>query len=181
MAKKDLDTQLKKKGKIEDGFLCLPDPEDVYTWYYIVYGLDWKEYKGGYYMGKIVCPADYPAKAPRIFLITENGRFHTETDQDYSYRKDGICLSVSYYHQESWNPAWKVNQIVVGLASFWQSDEDTLGSVSDYQLKARSKYGETASDVRLSRAKKSREDVLKHEKFHIFKDYADAIGLNTIP
>lgn len=77
-------------------------------------------------MGKIVCPPEYPAMAPRIHVITPNGKFHILGDQGYS---DGICLSVSYYHQESWNPAWKVNHIVIGLTSFWQCDEDTLGSI----------------------------------------------------
>jgi len=110
MAKKDLDNQVKKTGKINDGFICLPDPDDVYTWYYIVHGLDWKEWKGGFYMGKIVCPPEYPSMAPKIYLITQNGKFYTENDYGKSYDEaDGICLSVSYYHQESWNPAWKVN------------------------------------------------------------------------
>jgi ubiquitin-conjugating enzyme E2 J2 len=62
-------------------------------------------------MGKIICPKEYPAKAPKITLITENGRFHTWAE--------GICLSISDYHPESWNPVWKVNQIVIGLVSFW--------------------------------------------------------------
>ena len=39
MAKKDMDNQVKKTGKISDNFICLPDPEDVYTWYYVVFGL----------------------------------------------------------------------------------------------------------------------------------------------
>merc|ERR1712048_1440440 len=167
--------QLKRKGKIEDGFICLPDPEDVYTWYYIVFGLDYKEYNGGYYMGKIVCPEDYPAKAPRIYMLTDNGRFKT----DKTGYADGICLSVSYYHPESWNPVWKVNQIVIGLVSFWCTEESTAGSYYRGELPVRS--GETESDVRMTWAKQSREKVLAHEKFHIFKDYADAMGINNVP
>jgi len=177
MAKKDIDMQLKRKGKIEDGFICLPDPEDVYTWYYIVFGLDYKEYNGGFYMGKIVCPPEYPAKAPRIYMLTDNGRFKT----DKNGYADGICLSVSYYHPESWNPVWKVNQIVIGLVSFWATEESTAGSWYRGELPFRSKHGETESDVRITYAKESREKVLNHEKFHIFKDYADAIGINNVP
>lgn len=101
MAKKDLETQIKKNNKITDGFICLPDPEDAFTWYYIIFGIEMKEYEGGFYMGKIVCPPEYPAKAPKICPIIENGRFHTWTEE-------GICLSISSYHPESWNPAWKV-------------------------------------------------------------------------
>jgi len=173
MAKKDLDTQVKKKGKIEDNFICLPDPENPYEWYYVVYGLELEGYQGGYYLGKIICPPEYPAKAPKITLITENGRFHTW--------KEGICLSISDYHPESWNPAWKVNQIVVGLVSFWvQNDEYTYGAVESYDLKLEA--GETATDRRIQRAKESRKAVLAHEKFQqVLSKYADAIGINSEP
>jgi len=120
MAKKDYDQQIKKHGKIQDKFVCLPDPEDAYVWYYIVFGLDFGEYVGGYYLGKITCPREYPAKAPNIRMITENGKFHTT---------DSICMSISDMHPEQWNPAWKVNQVVLGLVSFWPTNEDTYGLV----------------------------------------------------
>lgn len=167
-----MDAQVKKSGKIGDGFICLPDPEDIYKWWYIIYDLDMDPYRGGYYMGYITCPDDYPAKAPKINLIIDNGRFRTDKKQD------GICLSISHYHPESWNPAWKVNQIVIGLQTFWQGGEYTYGSVEshdygrDIDLKERS-YG-FAID--------SRKKVLEHPKFQeIFTPYADAIGINNEP
>jgi ubiquitin-protein ligase len=52
-------------------------------------------------MGAVKCPDDYPSRAPNIRLITENGRF--------SLQEDGICLSISDMHPESWNPAWRVS------------------------------------------------------------------------
>jgi len=64
MVKRDLDSQIKKSGKITDNFICLPDPEDVHTWYYIIFGLEEAEFKGGYYMGRVKCPENYPASAP---------------------------------------------------------------------------------------------------------------------
>jgi len=145
MAIKDIQTQIKKTGKIGDGFICLPDPENIYTWYYIVFGLDYKEYTGGFYMGKIICPPEYPAKAPKIIVLTENGRFHTWNE--------GICLSISDYHPESWNPVWKVNQIVVGLTSFWQTSEDTYGGVYSHEVQRLCKNGETPADCKIRLAK----------------------------
>ena len=94
-------TVTKKCQESKECFICLPDPDDAYVWYYVVFDIDHPDFKGGYYMGKIICPNDYPAKAPKITLITENGRFHNWTE--------GICLSISDYHPESWNPVWKVN------------------------------------------------------------------------
>merc|ERR1711907_690391 len=122
--------------------------------------------------GKIICPPEYPAKAPKVIVITENGRFHTWNN--------GICLSISDYHPESWNPVWKANQIVVGLVSFWQqNNEYTYGAVEAYDLKC--KNGETASDKRIDLAKKSREMVMKHEKWALFEKYASAIGIDQEP
>ena len=140
MAKKDIEAQIKKSGKITDNFICLPDPDDSYKWWYVIWGLDMDPYKGGYYLGYIDCPDDYPAHAPKINLWSDNGRFRTFEKQD------GICISISNYHPESWNPAWKVNQIVIGLQTFWQTGEYTYGSVeqhdygNDITLKERS-YG----------------------------------------
>ena len=173
MAKKDLDSQIKKHGKVTDNFVCLPDPEDVYSWYYVIFGLEEpKEFRGGYYLGKVTCPKDYPAKAPNIKLFTENGRMSTQAD--------GICLSISDFHQESWNPAWKVNQIVIGLLSFWLTDEDTYGSVYDYDYPEDPDW--TFEQRKIQMAIDSREQVMKHDKFQeIFKDYIDAIGINKKP
>ena len=100
MTKKDIDAQIKKNGKITDSFVCLPDPEDMYTWYFVIFNFDYREYSGGFYMGKVECPPEYPAKAPKIRMLTDNGRFLTYNA--------GICLSISHYHPESWNPIWKV-------------------------------------------------------------------------
>jgi len=173
MAKKDIETQIKRTGKINDGFICLPDPENIYEWYYIVFGLDYKEYKGGFYMGKIICPKEYPAKAPKVIVQTTNGRFHTWNE--------GICLSISDYHPESWNPVWKVSQIVIGLTSFWQTREDTYGGIYDHELGNLKKKGESDADCRIRLAKESRDHVLKHDKYHLFEPYAKAIGIDQVP
>ena len=173
MAIKDMEKQMKKSGKITDNFICLPDPSDPYVWYYVVYGLqEPKAYTGGYYLGKITCPPDYPAKAPNIRIITENGRFKTT---------QGICLSISDFHPESWNPAWKVNQIVIGLISFWIANEYTYGAVEPYYDYPRD--DPINKDDRIIQfSKESRKSVLEHAKFkEIFADYADAIGINNEP
>ena len=103
MAMKEVQQQIKKTGKYQDtNFICLPDPENLKEWYYIIFGLE-AEYKGGFYLGKINCSDEYPALAPVINVLTDNGIFRTEKMQS-----DGICLTISHHHQESWNPAWKV-------------------------------------------------------------------------
>ena len=63
-------------------------------------------------MGKVIFPKQYPMKPPSIMMVTESGRF--AVDQK-------ICLSISDFHPESWNPAWTVNTIIIGLVSFMTS------------------------------------------------------------
>ena len=177
MAKKEIETQIKKSGKITDNFICLPDPENAYIWYYVVFGLDIDGFRGGYYFGKIICPDEYPSKPPKIILITPNGRFHTWDN--------GICLSISDYHPESWNAAWKVNQIVIGLLSFWmQNEEYTYGAVSDHEKRELDpecdELNLTFTQVRTKLAMKSTQKVREHEMFKkIFEEFADVLGINT--
>merc|ERR1712188_100384 len=108
-----------------------------------------------------------------VIVLTENGRFHTWNE--------GICLSISDYHPESWNPVWKVSQIVIGLTSFWQTTDGTYGGVYENELQRMCKKGEKKEDCLIRLAKESREKVLNHEKWHLFKDYAAAIGIDKVP
>ena len=42
-------------------------------------------------------------------MITPNGRFQINTR---------LCLSISDFHPDTWNPAWSVATILTGLLSF---------------------------------------------------------------
>ncbi|QHO06229.1 Ubiquitin-conjugating enzyme E2 [Arachis hypogaea] len=59
------------------------------------------ELPSGYYYGKIKFPPKYPYKSPGISMTTPNGRFMTQKK---------ICLSMSDFHLESWNPMWSVSR-----------------------------------------------------------------------
>lgn len=76
-------------------------------------------YTGGYYHGKLVFPPDYPFKPPRISMITPNGRFATNKR---------LCLSISDFHPDTWNPAWSVATILTGLLSFMVSNSTTVNN-----------------------------------------------------
>lgn len=54
-------------------------------------------------------------------MHTPSGRFQPSTR---------LCLSISDFHPKSFNPAWEVSTILVGLLSFMTSDEITTGSLS---------------------------------------------------
>ncbi|WBW72477.1 ubiquitin conjugating enzyme E2 Ubc6 [Schizosaccharomyces osmophilus] len=97
-----------------------PAPENILEWHYIVTGPPDTPYEGGQYHGTLIFPSEYPFKPPAIRMITPSGRFQTNTR---------LCLSFSDFHPKSWNPAWMVSTILVGLVSFMTSDEITTGGI----------------------------------------------------
>lgn len=54
-------------------------------------------------------------------MHTPSGRFQPSTR---------LCLSISDFHPKSFNPAWEVSTILLGLQSFMTSEEMTTGSIS---------------------------------------------------
>ncbi|KAL4584497.1 hypothetical protein LXL04_009100 [Taraxacum kok-saghyz] len=98
-----------------------PSPNDILEWHYVLEGSQGTPFAGGYYYGKIKFPADYPFKPPGITMTTPNGRFITQKK---------ICLSMSDFHPESWNPMWSVSSILTGLLSFMMDNSPTTGSVN---------------------------------------------------
>jgi ubiquitin-conjugating enzyme E2 J2 len=53
-------------------------------------------------------------------MLTPSGRFKP----DYK-----ICLSMSDFHPDSWNPAWSIATILTGLLSFMLEETETTGSI----------------------------------------------------
>lgn len=105
-----------------------PLPANILEWHYVIKGPEKSPYEGGYYHGKLVFPKDFPFKPPKIIMMTPNGRFKTHTR---------LCLSISDFHPDTWNPAWSVATILTGLLSFMLERSPTLGSIetTDYQKK----------------------------------------------
>ncbi|XP_046556659.1 ubiquitin-conjugating enzyme E2 J2-like [Haliotis rubra] len=113
---------------------AVPLPTNMLEWHYVVQGPENSPYEGGLYHGKLIFPREFPFKPPSIYMITPNGRFKCNTR---------LCLSISDFHPDTWNPAWSVSTILTGLLSFMLEKSPTLGSIetSDYtkrQLAAQS-------------------------------------------
>ncbi|CAM9216731.1 unnamed protein product [Lampetra fluviatilis] len=111
-----------------------PLPSNILEWHYVVRGPEKTPYEGGLYHGRLLFPREFPFKPPSIYMVTPNGRFKCNTR---------LCLSISDFHPDSWNPAWSVSTILTGLLSFMVERGATLGSIdtSDYtkrQLAAQS-------------------------------------------
>ncbi|XP_021055896.1 ubiquitin-conjugating enzyme E2 J2 isoform X1 [Arvicanthis niloticus] len=110
-------------------YICAePLPSNILEWHYVVRGPEMTPYEGGYYHGKLIFPREFPFKPPSIYMITPNGRFKCNTR---------LCLSITDFHPDTWNPAWSVSTILTGLLSFMVEKGPTLGSIetSDFTKK----------------------------------------------
>jgi ubiquitin-conjugating enzyme E2 J2 len=95
-----------------------PEPENIRKWHYVLEGEKDSDFAGGMYHGLVEFPTQYPFSPPSILMYTPNGRFQPGAH---------ICLSISSFHPESWNPAWGFSSIILGLQSFFYSNENATG------------------------------------------------------
>mmetsp|Transcript_41771 Transcript_41771/g.72495 ORF Transcript_41771/g.72495 Transcript_41771/m.72495 type:complete len:219 (-) Transcript_41771:89-745(-) len=97
-----------------------PKETNILEWHYVIEGQKGSPFEGGFYHGTVVFPPEYPYKPPSIQMLTPNGRFKPNTR---------LCLSMSDFHPESWNPMWSVGTILMGLYSFMLEEAPTYGSI----------------------------------------------------
>ncbi|CAB9514262.1 enzyme E2 6 [Seminavis robusta] len=102
------------------GIIAEPKESDILTWFYALQGPPDSPYEGGVYVGKLRFPSEYPMKPPSIMMMTPSARFQVNTR---------LCMSMSDFHPESWNPMWSVATILQGVVSFMTSEELTTGGL----------------------------------------------------
>ena len=104
-----------------DQYQAAPREDDLFDWHFTLRGPPGTDFEGGLYHGRILLPSDYPFKPPNIIFLTPNGRFEV---------RKKICLSISAYHPEEWQPAWGVRTILEALISFFTTKgEGAVGAL----------------------------------------------------
>uniref|UniRef100_U5EME0 Ubiquitin-conjugating enzyme E2 J2 n=1 Tax=Corethrella appendiculata TaxID=1370023 RepID=U5EME0_9DIPT len=133
-----------------------PLPSNILEWHYVIKGPEDSPYFNGYYHGTLLFTKEFPFKPPSIYMLTPNGRFKTNKR---------LCLSISDFHPDTWNPAWSVATILTGLLSFMLETTPTLGSIESTMYEKR-KY-----------ARNSLEFNMKNEIFkELFPEVCDEIN-----
>jgi len=94
-------------------------PSNILEWHYVLTGPKDSPYHGGYYHGALIFTKDFPFKPPSIYMYTPNGRFKPNKR---------LCLSISDFHPDTWNPAWSASTILTGLLSIMLENSPLLGS-----------------------------------------------------
>lgn len=112
------------------GYMAQPSEDDIFEWHFMFHGPPDTDFAGGVYTGRINLPAEYPFKPPEIRILTPNGRFELNKK---------ICLSISNYHPEHWQPSWDIRTIITALIAFMPSEGNgAIGSL-DYPAPDRRK------------------------------------------
>jgi ubiquitin-conjugating enzyme E2 J1 len=107
-----------------------PIGDDLLLWHFTIRGPPGTAFEGGIYHGRIVFPQQYPMKPPDIYFMTPNGRFEV---------RKKLCLTITSYHPDSWNPAWDVRTALTSLIAFMPTKgEGAVGAIdaSDQERKA---------------------------------------------
>eukprot|EP00294_Goniomonas_avonlea_P011019 CAMPEP_0114543494 /NCGR_PEP_ID=MMETSP0114-20121206/2385_1 /TAXON_ID=31324 /ORGANISM="Goniomonas sp, Strain m" /LENGTH=377 /DNA_ID=CAMNT_0001727835 /DNA_START=9 /DNA_END=1139 /DNA_ORIENTATION=+ len=128
---------------------------NMLIWHYLIEGPPGTPYAGGWFWGRLRFPSEYPYKPPSIQMHTPNGRFRINTR---------LCLSMSDYHPETWNPSWSLSTVITGLLSFMLESTPTAGSV------------ETPESEKRALAAVSAEFNLKNSEFkHLFPQFEEMV------
>ena len=105
-----------------------PLDDNLFEWHFTFRGPADTDFEGGYYHGRIILPPEYPMKPPSIMLLNPNGRFEL-------HKK--ICLSISGYHPESWQPSWSIRTAILAIIAFMPSKGEGAIGALDYTSEER--------------------------------------------
>ncbi len=111
--------------------------DNILEWHFTIRGPPGTEFANGLYHGRLLLPFNYPFAPPSIMLLNPNGRFETN-------RK--ICLSISNYHPELWQPAWGIRTIMEGLRSMFPTPSDGAIGGLDWPIDVRKKLAVESQD-----------------------------------
>jgi len=104
-----------------DQYTATPLEENLFEWHFTVRGPKDTEFEGGLYHGRLILPVDYPFKPPHIVLLNQSGRFEVGAK---------ICLSLTAFHPEQWQPSWSIKTILLALISFFPNKgEGAIGAI----------------------------------------------------
>eukprot|EP00128_Syssomonas_multiformis_P005295 Colp12_sorted_trinity150504_noHs@32871 len=115
--------EIRELAEPTDQYYAQPLEQNIYEWHFTVRGPSDTEFEGGLYHGRIILPPEYPMKPPSIILLNPNGRFEVGKK---------ICLSISNYHPEHWQPSWSIRTALLAIISFMPTKGNGAIGALDY-------------------------------------------------
>ncbi|KAK6345200.1 hypothetical protein TWF718_007127 [Orbilia javanica] len=95
-------------------FTAHPLDHDLFEWHFTLRGPPAPSpFDGGFYHGRIILSPNYPMRPPMFRFLTPSGRFEVNRD---------ICLSISGFHEETWQPSWSIRLALTALRAHMDAD-----------------------------------------------------------
>jgi len=114
--------------EVNSQYTAHPLEDNLFEWHFTIRGPRETAFEGGIFHGRIILPPEYPFKPPSIMLLTPSGRFEIGKK---------ICLSISAYHPEQWQPSWSIRTVLIALIGFMPTKGDGAVGALDYTEKER--------------------------------------------
>ncbi|GJJ71178.1 ubiquitin-conjugating enzyme E2 J1 [Entomortierella parvispora] len=109
-------------------FAANPLETDIFEWHFTIRGPEETDFEGGLYHGRILLPNNYPFAPPSLMFLTPNGRFELNKK---------VCLSITGYHPEYWQPAWGIRTVLVAVMGFLPTESKGAIGGLDTSVQAR--------------------------------------------
>jgi len=132
-------------------FFAQPLEDNLFEWHFTVRGPPDTDFANGVYHGRILLPTEYPMKPPSIMILTPNGRFELNKK---------ICLSISGYHPESWQPSWSIRTALLAIIGFMPTPGAGAIGALDYSAEERKILAQKSLDWKCPTCRVKLADVL---------------------
>lgn len=113
-----------------DNAMVRQDPENPMNFYFLLFNIDFNDFRNGFYLGSMEITKEYPSKAPVYRMITPNGRF---------MNADTICTSDTHWHNENVNQSSLLLQKCAMFLTLWFVNDAGIGALFD-STEVRQKY-----------------------------------------
>ncbi|KAI8148955.1 ubiquitin-conjugating enzyme/RWD-like protein [Fennellomyces sp. T-0311] len=128
-----------------------PLEDNLFEWHFTVRGPGDTEFEDGRYHGRILLPAEYPFKPPELIFLTPNGRFELNTK---------VCLSITGYHPEYWQPAWGIRTVILAVMGFFPTEARGAIGGLDYTKEERQLFAKKSNTWTCSVCQQSNDTLL---------------------
>ena len=131
--------------------------DNILEYHFTIRGPPGTEFEGGLYHGRLLLPFNYPFAPPSILLLNPSGRFEVNKK---------ICLSMSNYHPELWQPAWGIRTIMEALRSFFPTPGDGAIGAIDWPPEMRKKLAVESLEWTCNICAKRNDEILTFFQEH---------------
>ncbi|KAI8980397.1 ubiquitin-conjugating enzyme/RWD-like protein [Pilobolus umbonatus] len=128
-----------------------PLEDNIFEWHFTVRGPKDTEFAEGRYHGRILLPNEYPFKPPELIFLTPNGRFELNTK---------ICLSITGFHPEFWQPAWGIRTVLLAIIGFFPTEAKGAVGGLDYTKEERRRLAKKSIEWECSVCEVKMKDAL---------------------